>query len=146
VRARTERVVLVVEDDPDLRMLLCAALTLPELADLGPVEILAAPDAETAFALFDGRAPELVLLDLDLSGEDGLALCRRLRAALGPRRVPVVAVSGFGARDDARERARSAGCDGYLVKPFDLDELLAAVRRYLGPQRGAANLPGSGRF
>jgi two-component system cell cycle response regulator DivK len=123
------RVVLVVDDDPDVRVLLCAALTLPELADLGPVRVLTARDAGAALVLLDGPAPDLVLLDVGSPGEDGFALCRRLRATPRLRRVPVVAVGALG----ARERARAAGCDGYLAKPFDLDELLAAVRRWLGP-------------
>jgi DNA-binding response OmpR family regulator len=141
VRARTGRVVLVVEDDPDLRVLLCAALTLPELADLGPVEVLTARDTATALAVLEERLPDMVLLDVGLPGEDGFALCRRLRALPRFRTVPIVAVSGLGPREGARAAARAAGCDGYLAKPFDLDELLTAVRRWLGPWRALAVQP-----
>jgi two-component system cell cycle response regulator DivK len=97
------------------------------------VRVLTARDAGAALALLDGPAPDLVLLDVGSPGEDGFALCRRLRATPRLRRVPVVAVGALGARDEVQERARPAGCDGYLAKPFDLDELLAAVRRWLGP-------------
>jgi two-component system cell cycle response regulator DivK len=127
-----ERLVLVVEDDQCVRDLLEAALALPELADLGPLAVLTAPHAAAAFARMDGRVPDLVLLDVLLPGMDGTALCRRMRADPRLRAVPVVAVTAIGLGDGGEEKARAAGCDGYLAKPFDLDDLLAAVRRWLG--------------
>lgn len=128
-----ERTVLVVDDDPSVRDFLAATLTLPELANLGPLRVLTAPDAAAALARMDGRVPDLVLLDVLLPGADGFALGRRLRADPRLRRVPVVAVTALGRQDDAEARARAAGCDGYLPKPVDLDDLLAAVRSWLRP-------------
>ena len=124
---------LIVEDDPGVRTLMRSAMTLPELADLGPVRVLTAADAESAIGLLDGRAPDLVLLDLALPGEDGLTWCRRLKADPRLRQTPVVAVSALGVAAEVRERARAAGCDAYLAKPFDLDELVAVVRSWLRP-------------
>jgi two-component system cell cycle response regulator DivK len=126
-----ERTVLVVEDDPSVREFLAAALALPELADVGPLRVVTAPDAEAALARMDGCVPDLVLLDVVLPGADGFDLCRRLRAALRLRTVRVVAVTAIGAAEGGEEAARAAGCDGYLAKPFDLDDLLTAVRRWL---------------
>ncbi|HEY3082207.1 MAG TPA: response regulator [Chloroflexota bacterium] len=129
--ARRRRVVLVVDDDPAFREVMSVALALPELADLGPVRVLTAPDAAVALAAMAGRVPDLVLLDVLLEDADGLELCRRLRADPRLQAVPVVAMSGLGARADTEARARAAGCDDYLAKPFPLTELVAATRRWL---------------
>jgi len=115
-----------------LREFLEAALALPELADLGPLRVLTAPDAEAALARMDGHIPDLVLLDVLLPGADGFELCRRLRADARLRAVRVVAVTAVGEAEGGEEKARAAGCDGYLAKPFDLEELIAVVRRWLG--------------
>ncbi|HEV8632617.1 MAG TPA: response regulator [Chloroflexota bacterium] len=134
---RRERVVLVVDDDQDVRELLLAVLALLGLDAAGPVRVLTAPDAGAALTLAGERTPDLVLLDVAPAGADGFELCRRLRADPRLRAVPLVALAAFGG-PDAPARARAAGCDGYIAKPFDLDELLAAVRRWLDGAARAA--------
>ena len=70
-------------------------------------------------------APEVVLLDLGLPGLDGFDVCRRLKRALPDTRI--VAVSAY-ATDEHRARARAAGCDLHVAKPYDPQRLLAIVR------------------
>jgi CheY-like chemotaxis protein len=138
---RRGRVVLVVDDDPTIREVLSWALALPELADVGPVRVLTASNAAGALAAAEGRVPDLVLLDVRLAAADGLDLCRRLRTDPRLRDVPVVALSGLGASEEPERRARAAGCDDYLAKPFGLNELVTTVRRWLrtGAVRSSAD-------
>ena len=122
---------LVVEDDRDTRNLF--ALLLPELErETGRrVRVSTAADAEAALLLLRGATPDLVLLDVMLPGVDGLELARRIRADPVLRAVPVVAVTALGPAEEVAERARAAGCADVLGKPFELEELLAVVRRHL---------------
>jgi two-component system OmpR family response regulator len=101
-------------------------------------------DAETAMLAVASEAYEVVLLDLGLPGADGREVLRRLRA-LGPR-LPVIIVT---ARDhiDDRIEGLDLGADDYLVKPFEVRELLARMRAVLRREgSGAAALLGNGRL
>ncbi len=109
--------VLIVEDDPKLGPLLVRALEAcgarGHLAD----------SAESALVMAAGHDYAAVLIDQMLPGMDGLELCRRLRR--GGLGAPAVIMS---ARDDLAGEIGPAGADGYLVKPFPLDLLLATLR------------------
>jgi DNA-binding response OmpR family regulator len=114
--------VLVVEDDPDLGPLVARGLRLQHLAvDLAPTYAAAVEAAAVT-------AYDLVCLDLGLPDGDGLDLCRRLRRDAWLRRPGRVLV--LTARDAVAERVAGldAGADDYLVKPFDLSELVARIR------------------
>ena len=74
--------------------------------------------------------PDLVLMDLQLPGIDGIEALRQLRASPRTQDVPVVAVTAFAMRED-RERAFRAGFDGYMEKPFSVRELPGQVRGFL---------------
>ena len=93
-------------------------------------EVETAIDAEDALRVLDGFEPALILMDLQLPGMDGLALTRRLKADPTRRHVVVIALTAYAMKGD-EERARSAGCDGYLSKPIDTDELPRVVARHL---------------
>jgi two-component system KDP operon response regulator KdpE len=112
---------LVVEDDAAL----CDALAT-SLAASG-YEVTTARSAEEAVVRADLSPPKLVLLDLTLPGADGFHALRRLRSFTD---VPVIVLT---VRDDQADKVRAldAGADDYVVKPFDLDELLARVRAAL---------------
>ncbi|MFN7570034.1 MAG: response regulator transcription factor [Betaproteobacteria bacterium] len=92
-------------------------------------------DGEQALAALRANAFDLVILDLGLPKLDGVDVLRRMRGAGGT--VPVIVLS---ARDTATDRVLGldAGADDYLIKPFDVDELLARVRAQQRRQRGAA--------
>ena len=113
--------ILVVEDDGDL----ARALEL-ELERAGYSVRIVADGPGALHAEAEWRA-DLVVLDLGLPSLDGLEVCRRLRAAT---HAPILILTARNAVDD-RVRGLYAGADGYLVKPFALDELMARVRAAL---------------
>ena len=95
-----------------------------------------ARSAEDGLALASANPPDLVLLDLQLPGIDGLEAFRQLRGSSSTAGVPVVAVTALAMKDD-RERVLRAGFDGYLEKPISVRELPGQVRAFLT----AAELP-----
>jgi DNA-binding response OmpR family regulator len=113
---------LVVEDDQDIREELAQALSGHGY------EVKAACSAAQAQAEAARRSPDLILLDLGLPDEDGVAVCRRLRALL-PETVIVVLTARTAEFEVVV--ALDAGADDYLTKPFRLTELLARLRAHL---------------
>jgi two-component system cell cycle response regulator DivK len=90
---------------------------------------LEAGTARDAVALAAAHRPDLVLMDVQLPGEDGVAALRRLRADPTLASIPVVALTAFAMRED-RERMRAAGFDGYITKPIDVRMFLDQVARH----------------
>ena len=117
-------VVLVVEDDTAVRFLL--GVVLVEDLDVRVVEAATGPAAVEALA---AERPALVILDLMLPGFGGLEVLRRLRADAATRAIPVVAMSAA----VGGTQALADGCDAFLQKPFDLEDLVAVARRALAP-------------
>jgi len=119
--------ILVVEDNP---------LNLKLVRDVLQVtgyEVLEATSGEDGVELARHGAPDLVLLDLQLPGIDGMEVLRLLRGDARTAAIPVVAVTAFAMRAD-RERAGREGFDGYLTKPISIRELPAQVNRFIrGP-------------
>ena len=112
------RRVLVVDDNRD------AAESLGLLLRHLGAEVRVACAGHEALEAFQAYDPAVVLLDLGMPGMDGYEVARRLRAHAGPggRRVPIVALTGWGQEDD-RQRTREAGFDHHLIKPADIDSL-----------------------
>jgi two-component system KDP operon response regulator KdpE len=121
----------VVEDEPQMRRFLRTSLLSQGYA---PVE---AATAREALGMCVSHNPELLLLDLGLPDEDGVALARRLR---GLTRAPIVVISARG-RESDKVDALDAGADDYLTKPFGVDELFARVRVALRHGRQARGSP-----
>lgn len=131
------RKVLVVEDDAQLQVLASRVLRTYGY------EPRVAPDGKEAQRLAAEDPPDLVLMDLALPDLDGVEVTRRLKAA-NPGLV-IIAVSAHAMASD-RERARAAGCDSFLTKPYQIDQLIDVVRRALGeisPLDAAAPRPRS---
>jgi two-component system nitrate/nitrite response regulator NarL len=120
-------VVLVVDDDPLVRTLYRNAL-----GDEPGVRLVTASDGEEALLRAWELAPALVLADLLMPGMDGATFCRLLRGHPVTAAAPVVVVSGADPRS-ARARELRAECAVWLEKPFEIDELLETVRRWVSP-------------
>ena len=121
-RSARPPVVLIVEDDAGTRDLLAMALRDDGFA------VEAAEDGRAALALLEGVRPDLILLDLRMAGMDGRAFARAYRAGPGPH-APILLTSTTPNPAPAATEIRAVG---YLVKPFDIEELLAAVDAALG--------------
>lgn len=95
--------------------------------ETGGFEVAAATDALAALRHLQGPLPDLVLMDIQLPGMDGLELTRRLKADARLREVVVVAFTAFAMKGDEL-RVRAAGCDAYLTKPIDVTRFASQVR------------------
>ena len=89
-----------------------------------------AGDAEQALARLPAFAPDLILMDIQLPGIDGLALTQQLKADPATRHIVIVAFTAYAMKGD-QARMLAAGCDGYLSKPIEVDTFAAQVRSFL---------------
>lgn len=92
--------------------------------------VLSATDAETGLTLARGQQPDLVLIDIQLPGMDGLEATALLKRDKSTRDIPVVALTALAMKGD-EERIRAAGCDGYIAKPLAYKEFLATIATHL---------------
>lgn len=119
--------VLLIDDEPQMAKLV--EMTL----EGGPeVEIVLATNLSEAIAAARRRPPEVVLLDLALRDEDGLAILPRLRAEPNLAGVPVIV---FTVHDSRREEALRLGVEGFVAKPFKAADLIEVVEPFLGGDR-----------
>ncbi len=116
----TSRVILVVEDNA--ANLLLARTVL----ERGGFQVVTAQSAEEAKRQLQELDPDVILMDLDLPGQDGLSLTRELKATAPTAAIPIVALTAHAMPGD-RERAFAAGCDGYVSKPFKARHLLEEI-------------------
>jgi two-component system cell cycle response regulator DivK len=116
--------ILVVEDN-ELNLKL-----VRDVLTYAGYEVMEARTGEQGVALAAECSPDLVLMDLQLPGIDGVEALQQLRASPRTQDVPVVAVTAFAMRED-RERAFRSGFDGYVEKPYSVRELPAQVRSFL---------------
>jgi len=116
--------ILIVDDNPANLKLARVLLTLEGY------EIRTAIDAEQALRMIEALTPRLILMDIQLPGMDGLELTRLLKAMPECRDVVIVALTAYAMKGD-EERARAAGCDGYIPKPIDTAALPGMIRQYL---------------
>ena len=118
-------------------------------------EVLTAENAEQALLALERSVPDIILMDIQMPGMDGLALTRHLRRDWDSslRNVPIVALTASAIKGDD-QMARAAGCDGYITKPIDTRTFVGLVRDYAGvrsvvaPSAGAPSAgtgPGSAR-
>jgi two-component system cell cycle response regulator DivK len=116
--------ILIVEDNP-ANMTLATFL----LQSAGHV-VLSATNAETGVALAGTNQPDLVLMDIQLPGMDGLQATALLKGNVTTRDIPVIALTALAMKGD-EERIRAAGCDGYIAKPLAYREFLATISAHL---------------
>jgi len=117
--------ILVVDDHAP------SAEMVAEILSLEGYEVHIAHSASEAIDEAERFAPRVVILDIGLPDEDGFEVARRIKARDELQAIRLIALSGYGQSQYPR-RAREAGFERYLVKPVDLDELLALVRELAG--------------
>jgi two-component system, cell cycle response regulator DivK len=116
--------ILVIEDHEDNRQILRDLLAS---ADLDMIE---AWDGETGLAVAAAQRPDLILMDIQLPGLDGYEVTRRLKADPALAHIPIIAVTSYALSGDD-EKARVAGCNAYVTKPYSPRALLAKIREFL---------------
>src|SRR6187551_2153291 len=112
--------VLIIEDNPT-NMTLAIFL----LQSVGHT-VLNATDAEAGVTLAREEAPDLILMDIQLPGMDGLQATTLLKGDPTTRAIPVIALTALAMKGD-EERIRAAGCDGYIAKPMRYREFLTVI-------------------
>lgn len=122
--ARSRRTILLAEDDPDIRLMMCTLLGMKGY------NVIEACDGPEAVEVAQKERPDIILMDLQLPRLNGFAVTRFVRQNESLRQVPIVIVS---AHDPAKHRglALAAGCNAYVQKPVDFDRLEEVISTLL---------------
>jgi two-component system cell cycle response regulator DivK len=116
--------ILVVEDQEDNRRIVRDLLTATDF------EVIEAEDGEQALAAVAKQRPDLILMDIQLPVLDGYEVTRRLKADPSLTAIPIIAVTSYALSGD-EEKARAAGCNDFVPKPYSPRQLLAKIRQHL---------------
>jgi two-component system cell cycle response regulator DivK len=116
--------ILIIEDNPANMKL--AVLLLHNAGH----EAMSAEDAETGMAMARANQPDLVLMDVQLPGMDGLTATAILKQEAMTAHIPIIALTAMAMKDD-EEKSKEAGCDAYIAKPLRHGELHKAIDRLL---------------
>lgn len=119
--------ILIADDDPGMRVLL--EQILEELEDKG-VELLTAENGSEALESIRTEKPELVILDVMMPGMSGFEVCNTVKNVLGMKDIYILMLTAKGQVFD-RQMGKDVGVDSYIIKPFDLDEVLEKVVKFL---------------
>jgi two-component system cell cycle response regulator DivK len=116
--------ILVIEDTEDNRRIFRDLLTHAGF------ELIEAVDGQEGVAMAIEQRPDLILMDIQLPIIDGYEATRRIKADPALQHIPIIAVTSYALSGD-EAKARAAGCDGYIAKPFSPRQILATVRDFL---------------
>ena len=119
-----DKSILIVDDNPVNSKLIRVLLTGEGY------EVHTAGDAEAALRVLAGLNPDLILMDVQLPGIDGLELTRRLKADPATRGIKILGLTAYAMKGD-KEKILAAGCDGYIAKPIDTRTLPKVIGDYL---------------
>jgi two-component system cell cycle response regulator DivK len=122
-RARNRRI-LVVEDQEDNRRILRDLLTSRGY------DLVEAEDGEKALTMAEDRRPDLILMDVQIPLVDGYEVTRRIKANPALRAIPIIVVTSYALSGD-ESKARAAGCNAYVSKPYSARQLLAKIQEYI---------------
>jgi two-component system cell cycle response regulator DivK len=117
--------ILVIEDQNDLRDVLRTLLTGSGYA------VTEASDGQGGVEKARSDPPDLILMDIQLPVMDGYETTRQIKAQPNLKRTPIIAISSFAMKGD-EEKARAAGCDHYVTKPYSPMQLLKVIRGFVG--------------
>jgi len=120
------KTILIIEDNEDN---LVVYRTILEHVGYNVIE---ARDGEEGIRRATREHPDLILMDISIPKVDGWEATRRIKSDASTRSIPVIALTAHALEED-RERAREAGCDGYLAKPVEPRRVVEEVGRFLGP-------------
>jgi two-component system cell cycle response regulator DivK len=116
--------ILIVEDQEDNRMI------MRDVLSSAGYDLIEAVNGEDGVKLAHSQRPDLILMDIQLPIIDGYEATRQIKGSTMLKSIPIIAVTSYALSGD-QAKARAAGCDGYVSKPFSPRELLARVREYL---------------
>ena len=116
--------ILMVEDTEDNRQIVRDLIATTEY------ELIEAADGAAGIAAAAAERPDLILMDIQMPVLDGYEATRQIKADPNLKSTPIIAVTSYALSGD-EAKARAAGCDGYVSKPFSPRQLLARVREYL---------------
>ena len=116
--------ILVVEDQEDNRQIIRDMLSATDY------QITEAENGEEALAAVAKERPDLILMDIQMPILDGYEATRRIKADPALRAIPIIAITSYALSGD-EQKARAAGCDDYVPKPYSPRQLLAKIRQYL---------------
>ncbi len=119
-----EKTILIVDDNP-VNLKLIRILLAGEGYD-----VHTATDAEDALRVLQDLRPQMILMDIQLPGIDGLELTRRIKADPMTRDITILGLTAYAMKGD-EQKILAAGCDGYIAKPIDTRTLPAVIQRYL---------------
>lgn len=122
--SQTKGTVLYVEDNSDNRLLVKRILLSEDYT------LLEARNAVDALDVLQTARPDLILMDINMPDMDGYTLTAKIKSLPGFERVPIVAVTANVMRGD-KEKTLEAGCDGYIQKPIDIDQLTREIERFI---------------
>jgi len=117
--------ILVVEDDLVTQRMLSARL------EITGYDVITASDGEEALNKARKENPDLLILDLMLPKMTGYEVCRMLKFDDKYKKIPIIILSSLDQQDE-REKAVKAGADTYVIKPFDLEQLLVKIKDFIG--------------
>ncbi|MER5171414.1 response regulator [Thioclava sp. GXIMD2076] len=119
------KTIVTIDDSPSVRQMVSATLTR------AGYRVIEAADGEDALAKLQGERPNAILTDQNMPKMDGLTFIRTYRARPEALGVPIVFISTE-TRDDLKQQAKAAGAMGWMVKPFDQQQLLNVVKKVAG--------------
>lgn len=116
--------VMVVEDNEKNRKLIRVVLKAKGY------NVIEATTGEEALSLLKEQIPDIILMDIQLPGIDGLTLIRQIKADAGKKDIPIIAVTAHAMKGD-QQKILDTGCDAYMSKPIDTRELPLTIEKYL---------------
>ena len=116
--------ILYVEDNSDNRTLVRRILLSEDY------KLIEATNGAEALQVLENTKPDLILMDINMPDMDGYTLTAKIKARPGFERVPILALTANVMRGD-KEKTLEAGCDGYIQKPLDIDQLIKEIERFL---------------
>lgn len=119
-----DKIILHIEDNFDNRML------VRRLLQASGYQVIEADNAVKARELLKSYRPDLILMDINIPGTDGYTLTNEIKMIPPFHTTPIVAITANVMKGD-RERTLSAGCDGYIEKPIDVDSFMDQVERFI---------------